>query len=117
MDPVVSACVSTVGIYAVCNALSPEEPRHYNQHKTKTIGQQNRDLTLWRFGFRVRENKSVRLVAPSATGLNKNVGKMVRDHVRQRAVRILFSDIVNKAVWEPTPDCAQKYNVHVFSLS
>ena len=32
VDPVVSACVSTVGIYAVCNALSPEEPRHYNQH-------------------------------------------------------------------------------------
>ena len=38
---------------------------------------------------------------------------MVRDHVRQRAVRILFSDIVNKAVWEPTPDCAQKYNTYV----
>ena len=56
---------------------------------------------MWRFGFGVREN----------------VGKKVRDHVRQRAVRILFSDIVNKAVWEPTPDCAQKYNVHVFSLS
>ena len=31
VDSVVSACVSTVGIYAVCNALSPEEPRHYNQ--------------------------------------------------------------------------------------
>ena len=32
VDPVVSARVSTVGIYAVCSALSPEEPRHYNQH-------------------------------------------------------------------------------------
>ena len=55
----------------------------------KTIGQQNRDLTWWRFGFRVRE-------------------KVLRDHVRQRAVRILFSVIVNKAIREPTPDCAQK---------
>ena len=74
----------------------------------KTIGQQNRDLTWWRFGFRVRENKSVRLVAPSATGLKKEKRKVVRDHVRQRAVRILFSVIVNKAIREPTPDCAQK---------
>ena len=30
-NPVVPACVSTVGIYAECNALSPEEPRHYNR--------------------------------------------------------------------------------------
>ena len=36
---------------------------------------ENRDLTLWRFGFRVRENKSVRLVAPSATGLKKKKKK------------------------------------------
>ena len=41
----------------------------------KTIGQQNRDLTWWRFGFRVRENKSVRLVASSATGLKKKEKK------------------------------------------
>ena len=32
VDPVVSACVSTVEIYAEYTALSPEEPRHYNQH-------------------------------------------------------------------------------------
>ena len=32
VNPVVSACVSNVGIYAECNALSPKEPRHYNQH-------------------------------------------------------------------------------------
>ena len=32
VNPVVSARVSTVGIYAVCSALSIEEPRHYNQH-------------------------------------------------------------------------------------
>ena len=31
----VSAWVSTVGIYAECYALSPEEPRHYNQHPAK----------------------------------------------------------------------------------
>ena len=54
VNPVVSACVSTVGIYAACNALSPEEPRHYNQHTNENYDQQNRDLTLWRFGFRVR---------------------------------------------------------------
>ena len=96
----------------------PEGDVHSNLPKQRSP-LENRDLTLWRFGFRVRENKSVRLVAPSATGLktNKEKRKVVRDHVRQRAVRILFSDIVNKAVWEPTPDCAQKYNVHVFSLS
>ena len=36
---------------------------------------ENRDFTLWRFGFRARENKSVRLVAPSATGLKKKKEK------------------------------------------
>ena len=29
--------MSTVGIYAECSALSPEEPRHYNQHKAKHL--------------------------------------------------------------------------------
>ena len=32
----VSAWMSTVGIYAECYALSPEEPRHYNQHTSET---------------------------------------------------------------------------------
>ena len=85
----------------------PEGDVHSNLPKQRSP-LENRDLTLSRFGFRVRENKSVRLVAPSATGLKKKKEQMVRDHVRQRAVRILFSDIVNKAVWEPTPHCTPK---------
>jgi len=32
----VSTWVSTVGIYAECYALSPEEPRHYNQSTSET---------------------------------------------------------------------------------
>ena len=72
----------------------PEGDVHSNLPKQRSP-LDNHDLTLWRFGFGVREN----------------VGKKVRDHVRQRAVRIFISDIVNKAVWEPTPDCAQKENI------
>ena len=34
--------MSTVGIYAECSALSPEEPRHYNQHKAKHLLTTNR---------------------------------------------------------------------------
>ena len=48
----------------------PEGDVHSNLPKQRSP-LDNRDLTLWRFGFRVRENKSVRLVAPSATGLKK----------------------------------------------
>ena len=32
----------------------PRSPDITINTQTKTIGQQNRDLTLWRFGFRVR---------------------------------------------------------------
>ena len=45
----------------------PEGDVHSNLPKQRSP-LENRDLTLWRFGFRVRENKSVRLVASSATG-------------------------------------------------
>ena len=48
----------------------PEGDVHSNLPKQRSP-LKNRDLTLWRFGFRVREIKSVRLVASSATGLIK----------------------------------------------
>ena len=60
---VVSACVSTVGIYAECNALSPEEPRHYNRATSE-----NNLPNVVPCSTLLVKHEHVRLVAPSATG-------------------------------------------------
>ena len=48
----VSAWVSTVGIYAECYALSPEEPRHYNQHTSEIPAYKKSSLFLFIFNLR-----------------------------------------------------------------
>ena len=70
---------------------------------TKTIGPQNRDLALWRFGFRVREKKKV------------------RDHVRQGHLSQCFSKMCfTVQCWSRPTTAARKKNetfVHVCRMS
>ena len=104
LNYVVPACVSTVGIYAECNALSPEEPRHYNRATSE-----NNLPNVVPCSTLLVKHEHVRLVAPSATGLKNRFKRTnARDHVGQRPNQQSSTDSFNiSAVRAPTSDCGQ----------